>query len=254
MHDLEDPPPDIDTLAAELVEDLTPFGFDLVAHTTVAAYHRALGDRGDDPAFRLPEAPSGPSRAVVLVGNSRAVWAPFTATLAAEPARRVEAHPFDRWTSEVLRRVVVGVVGPHVAFDLRFAFEGGVRAFSAQHLAQACGLACLGPAGLAVHPTLGPWFSLRAAIVCALPGREAPAPTPLCERCADKPCLQALATATAERPVSDLAHAAVRERWRAWLAVRDACPIGRDRRYGDAQIRWHYAHDRAALADPGAPR
>jgi len=251
MQDPPDEPPDIDTLTSELAEDLSPFGFDLVVHTTVAAYHRALGDRGDDPGFRLPEAPSGPSRAVILVGSSRAVWPAFVAALDAEPARRLEPHPFDRWSSEVLRRAVVLALGPHVAFDLRFAFEGGARAFAAQHLAEACGLACRGPAGLAVHPTFGPWFALRAAIVCALPGREASPPEPLCERCTAKPCLSALALATDQRPAGDLAHAQVRERWRAWLAIRDACPIGRDQRYSDAQIRWHYAHDRGALDSDG---
>jgi methylmalonic aciduria homocystinuria type C protein len=39
----------------------------------------------------------------------------------------------------------------------------------------------------------------------------------------------------------------VREQWRLWLAVRDACPVGREYRYSENQIRWHYAHDRSAL-------
>ena len=38
--------------------------------------------------------------------------------------------------------------------------------------------------------------------------------------------------------------AELRERWRLWLAVRDACPVGRAHRYSDAQIRFHYAGER----------
>jgi methylmalonic aciduria homocystinuria type C protein len=33
----------------------------------------------------------------------------------------------------------------------------------------------------------------------------------------------------------------LRDRWRLWLAVRDACPVGREHRYSDEQIRFHYA-------------
>jgi hypothetical protein len=52
----------------------------------------------------------------------------------------------------------------------------------------------------------------------------------------DAPCHDALARALATP-----------NDWRAWLAVRDACPIGRDYRYDDDQLRYHYTKDRAAL-------
>ena len=41
--------------------------------------------------------------------------------------------------------------------------------------------------------------------------------------------------------------------WRLWLAVRDACPVGREHRYGDDQIGYHYRHDRTLLC-PGGRR
>jgi cyanocobalamin reductase (cyanide-eliminating) / alkylcobalamin dealkylase len=254
--DTTDTPDTIDAIVAELAEDLAGQGFDLVAHTTVAAYHAALGDRGDDPAFRLPDFPTPrldpktrlpASRCVVLVGNSAAVWPHFMALLSAQPERRREAHPFDRFTAEVLSRVVLMTVGPRFAFDLRFSFEAGARAFSATHLAAAAGLAHRGPAGLAIHPRLGPWFALRAAIVIDTPGRAAPPPDPVCERCREKPCLSALAKALADEDPIAIAHRAVRDKWGAWLAVRDACPVGTAHRYPEAQIRWHYAHERGAL-------
>jgi hypothetical protein len=31
------------------------------------------------------------------------------------------------------------------------------------------------------------------------------------------------------------------ERWRAWLEVRDACTAGREHRYSDEQIAYHYS-------------
>jgi hypothetical protein len=45
--------------------------------------------------------------------------------------------------------------------------------------------------------------------------------------------------------------AAVERGWRAWVAVRDACPVGRASRYGDEQIRYHYAKDRGVLERRG---
>jgi len=250
--------PDIDMLQHELAEESGSYGFDLVTHTTVAAYHRVLGLSGDGDAFRLPDYPSHrtltpnpdgsrPSRVVFLIGNTRAAWPHFMATLDAQPARRSDPHPFDRWTSEVITRVVVAVVGPHYGFDVRFVFEGGVRAFSALHLAEATGLAYRGPAGLAVNPLLGPWFALRAAITIDINGIEAPTPDPVCRRCVGQPCVAALNRAMADKSTSEVDHGVLRERWRDWLAVRDACPEGTSLRYSDAQIRWHYGHDRGAL-------
>lgn len=240
----------IEALAGELKPALSRDGFDLVADGTVADYHRALGDRPDG-AFMLDDfgasAISHPRRAVVVVGNSRAAWPCFMAALEREPARRREEHPFDRWTREVVSRAVHEVVAGRCAFDLRFAFEGGARAFSALHLAHACGLAHRGPASLVVHPRFGPWLALRAAIVFDLPGRAAVPAEAVCDACPAKPCLAALERALSVTDEVALAHRQVRERWGAWLEVRDACPVGAGERYPDAQIRWHYAHDRSAL-------
>jgi len=33
------------------------------------------------------------------------------------------------------------------------------------------------------------------------------------------------------------------EEWRAWLAVRDACPLGRAHRYTEPQVLYHYTHE-----------
>jgi methylmalonic aciduria homocystinuria type C protein len=35
--------------------------------------------------------------------------------------------------------------------------------------------------------------------------------------------------------------------WRSWLAVRDACPVGRSARYAEEQIAYHYTKDPSHL-------
>jgi methylmalonic aciduria homocystinuria type C protein len=44
-----------------------------------------------------------------------------------------------------------------------------------------------------------------------------------------------------------MSHATGEAGWRAWLAVRESCPVGREYRYCDAQIEYHYTKDRAIL-------
>jgi methylmalonic aciduria homocystinuria type C protein len=39
----------------------------------------------------------------------------------------------------------------------------------------------------------------------------------------------------------------VSESWRLWLAVRDACPVGRSSRYPDEQCEYHYRPSRSLL-------
>ncbi|MGC4063984.1 MAG: hypothetical protein QM784_04975 [Polyangiaceae bacterium] len=68
---------------------------------------------------------------------------------------------------------------------------------------------------------------------------------PPCANCA-APCLLSF---DAARRISAAAPTdkRVTDHWTHWLDVRDACPVGREYRYTDAQIRYHYARDRSVL-------
>lgn len=242
--------PAFDAPLLDLQRALAAAGLDLFATCAVEDYDRLVPDD-----FRLSGAvghslaPIAPDDRVVLIGASRVIWTAFTDALAREPERRLEAHPFDRWSSETLAAIVRETLPSELVVDLRMVFEGPPRGFAAQHLAELTGLACRGPAAMSVHPVFGPWFALRAALVLRGGGPPAPPPpAPICERCATRACVPALEHAlAASRPAAPVDHGQVRERWRLWLAVRDACPVGREYRYSENQIRWHYAHDRSAL-------
>ena len=41
----------------------------------------------------------------------------------------------------------------------------------------------------------------------------------------------------------------VRQRWEPWFAMRDACPHGREHRYGELQVRYHYSKQRRFLEE-----
>src|SRR5204862_2117912 len=135
-------------------------------------------------------------------------------------ARRDEPDPLDRYTE---RAIADAFPDAPVVFAHR-EYDGAFLPFT--RLAVATGFAALAPSHLVVHPIYGPWIALRAVIAIAgEPPQRAPIPQPCT---CDETCRDALAAAL---PTTD---------WRAWLAVRDACPL-RSHRYTDEQVEFHYS-------------
>ncbi|MCW5807442.1 MAG: hypothetical protein KIT31_34110 [Deltaproteobacteria bacterium] len=161
----------------------------------------------------------GAHRLGILVGNTRALWPPFTEALR-DPALAAEVDPLDRYAERAIADAFPGA-------RIRFAHATYDGAFlPLQRLAVATGLAALGPHHLLVHPIHGPWFALRAVVT--LDGEPPPPCAPIVQPCAcDGRCEAAFEAARSTASA------------RAWLAVRDACTI-RAARYSDDQIRYHY--------------
>ena len=175
---------------------------------------------------------SAPARAW-LVGNTRALWPRFLEARRADPALAASDDPLDLYTERQIERGIAGT-GARAWFGHR---RYGGAFLPMQRLAVATGLGSLAPTQLVIHPVYGPWFALRAVIVA--PGAAAAAPPPLAAACTcGEPCREAFARACA---------ASGPEAWRAWLAVRDACPVGRAYRYDDDQLRYHYTKMRRCL-------
>jgi methylmalonic aciduria homocystinuria type C protein len=197
-------------------------GFDIVHAFSVhgAAAH---------PALEILHDPARPT--AILVGNTRALWASFAAALAADPDLAASSDPIERYTEATLAPFAASLEA-----SIYFAHRiYGECYLPFQRLAVVAGLAALSPSQLLIHPTYGPWFALRAVIVCA---EEPPMTTRVslpCS-CADAGCVAAFEHASAHP-----------DDWRAWLAVRDACTIGREYRYSEDQIAYHYSKDRRFL-------
>jgi len=218
-----------------LTTRLLEAGLDLVQPFDVARYNERIADRPGLPPLPL----FGRAGALGLViGNSRALWPRFIAALRSRQELLADDHPLDRYVAESIRSAAALVPA---RFEVRFSHDAGPRFVSMLDLAAASGLAQAGPAYLAVHPEHGPWISLRGVLVVdrdpiGVPKADPPVP---CDGCS-APCTDALAK------VQGLG---VEAHWRSWIEVRDACPIGRSSRYGEAQLRYHYAKDRSALFD-----
>lgn len=195
---------------------LTDAGFEIAHRFAVDAVVREPG------LERLAGAPLG-----ILIGSTRSLWPMF-----ASRADRTLVDPLDAYTEQIIDQVIAPLLPPGArSYYAHRRYDGAFLPF--QRLAVAAGLGALSPTQLVVHPVYGPWFGLRAVIVCD----GSPPATRQVERvCArtcpsDHRCQTALAAAmVATGP----------ENWRDWLAVRDACTVGREHRYPEDQIRYHY--------------
>ncbi len=212
----------------------------------VGVYNRSV-----PPSYALPEL-GDPRHALVCIGHGREVWRPFVRAMRADPRMIAAGDPFDRWTTERIL-AALKLLPVSLEREVRLVFEPPPRQVAMQAASVACGLAVKGPAGLVVDAVRGPWMAFRAVVVLALPALPAPSVPNPCLACPGQPCVPALAAAMAPAPARGTAadpigHAAtVQPAWRRWVAVREACPVGRDARYSEAQIRYHYARDPAAL-------
>lgn len=209
-----------------LISELAARGLDLAAPLAVEDHDAAA------PALAIAPGLWGRARTLaIVVGNTRALWPRFCA------ARRDVADPLDAYVERAVLEAI-DAARPDAAWTVRWGHHVPATV-AIQRAAEVAGLAHLAPSHLCVHPVYGPWIALRALIAFDLDGPSVPAPriAPPCD-CRNG-CAEAFAQALAAGVPASTAE--LRDRWRLWLAVRDACPAGRAHRYGEAQIRFHYA-------------
>jgi methylmalonic aciduria homocystinuria type C protein len=213
-------------------------GLDLAAAFPVSAYNRSV------PAgYGLPD--FGRNRPVgIVLGNSRSLWPKFLEALKDSEELDEAEHPLNAYVTDTVGRLLQALPVSH---EVRWAHASEPSPVAMQQAAMIAGLAHTSPSYLSIHPEHGPWIGLRAVVVLDLEwesGDPAPAPDP-CTPC-PKPCLPALNRAVAASKQAP-AGKKVSSNWRLWLAVRDACPLGRSSRYSDEQCEYHYRPERDFL-------
>lgn len=222
----------------ELSGPCSEAGFDLIQPLAVGWYNDCV-----EGALRLDDFGASTHLAVVI-GNTRALWPRFCDAARREPELLSVEHPLEVYTERCIARAVAEI---GVRASLRWSHDAGERLVAIQRLAHVAGLAYLSDSHLSVHPTYGPWIALRAVVSFPAPGPSSPPPELQhpCGGCRGR-CLPAFERALAEAQGRLTADGA-RANWPSWLACRDACPTGREHRYGDAQLRYHYLKDSEQL-------
>lgn len=223
-----------------LCATLSESGLDLVHPFALRLYNDPV-----EPARRLEDFARNDALGLVI-GNSRALWTPFVSALRSDPRWLAGPDPLERWLLEQLHAATTCALAA-VSHRVYWAHDGPPY-LPFQRIAELSGLATPGPAQLSIHPTLGPWFALRAVITVDYPAPRRPLPEPVspCRTC-EQPCVPALARALQQHPLATLTQKEITRSWREWLAVRDACPVGRAHRYSESQIRYHYCKDVESL-------
>jgi len=228
------------SITARIATAAARAGFDIVHPFNVAHYNVAApaGQRLDD---------GGRVDALgILFGNTRLLWPAFTRAYATDTTLHGATQPLDTYTVTRLTALLAEV--GNVRAQLVFSHVTQPHAFPIQRLAERVGLAAISPSHLAIHPLHGPWLALRAVAVLDIAGPLDP-PTPVARPChgCSAPCVPALERALAASGTL-LSSAAVVAHAPAWIAVRDACPVGRASRYGDAQVAYHYGLARSRVS------
>lgn len=230
-------------LLSRISADLNARGYDLVHPFNVDWVRDGVLERGGLPGFARPGALG------VLVANSRALWPRFLDELTQNPSLLLPPHPLDAYTEQSVCQAFTRLETAVPQYHLRYAHDTD-PILPIQRVATDAGLSVMAPCHLSLHPRLGPWFALRAVILLDIAGPKTPPSPPQspCDEC-HQPCLPALRTAIQGGAPYDEAEPAT---WRPWLAVRDACPVGRRHRYPEAQIDYHYGKSKHVLASHGA--
>ncbi|MFO1074405.1 MAG: ferredoxin [Geminicoccaceae bacterium] len=187
-----------------------------------------------------PLADGRPAGTLLLVGH---VGGGFWSHLQAAPERH-GPDPIDRWSARVLAELAA-----ETGAEPLFPFGGPPYHPFQRWALRADPALSVSPLGILIHPEHGLWHALRGALLLAeaveLPPPAEPQPGP-CASCAGRPCLSAC-------PVGAFSGTGFAvQACRACLGTlsgqacmiqgclaRNACPVGRERRYGSGEIQHH---------------
>lgn len=210
---------------------LSTAALDLVGVVPVDAARALVHGPGPDPLV-------GARSIVVVASGGRAFWERLA------PPAPDDPHPIDRAGQEAIAAAL-----PRLAGARLLSLEERDR-FDLRRLGAAAGIGVVSPhLLLLIHPTFGPWVSVRGlvAVDAALPATGPLAVEP-CAGC-PRPCLDACPAGAYSRATPFDVERCGRHRLRSDEApappvscasrchARDACVVGREHAYGDAEMR-----------------
>ncbi len=273
---------------------LETYGIDIVQPLSLIWYNECLPEHAR--ASQIPLPPSTTATATtsennddaltLLIGNSKAIWPKFLACCASDPSILNHTHPLNAYIERSIdtaletaaffsplpsSSVSSSPLSSHEQYKIYWShttanLRGGEGFVAMQRMAECAGLAYLDhTCHLSFHPTYGPWFSLRCAIVfsnklgnldCSLEmlrRKPTPLPCPLSEetmlevKAAAEVAFSSNDDETMKEKLPGMKD--VRAGWEKWLAVRDTAAPGHPYRYSNDQILYHYTGDRKLLRE-----
>ncbi|AUX76748.1 MULTISPECIES: 4Fe-4S dicluster domain-containing protein [Sinorhizobium] len=185
-----------------------------------------------------------PAASVLLVGNiGGSLWEPFSRWRADQPDQG-GMDPLDNWSKQIIQPVAERL-------DATAYYPSDPPWQPFQRWAMRAEGLKPSPLGILIHPKYGLWHGYRGALGFdrVLPQTDKVSTGHPCDACVGKPCISACPADALAARAFDVArcrtHLRSKEEPGGCLALgclsRDVCPVGRDFRYPDAQLRFHMA-------------
>ena len=165
-----------------------------------------------------------------------------------------DAHPVDDFTVSIIEQFLHAEFAG-VAYQIVYPCnEASNNAINLQELGDLAGWHHPSPFMVGINASFGSWFAYRAVV---LANTDLPATLPVhtaspCDQCADKPCINSCpAHALDDGQFNLLKCIGYRQQpdsaCKATCAARSSCPVGREHRYSDEQMRYHYGCSMRAI-------
>lgn len=227
---------------------LAEIGALLAAHGLSPRGLVRFGSEGEAPRL----ADGSRAEAVLLIGvTGGAMWAHFERWRMGE-ADQGGTDPLDRWS-----KIVIDEIARRVGAEPCYPSDAPYQPFQRWAM-QAEGLEP-SPLGILIHPRFGLWHSYRGALMFR--ALDSAVETPVrsevhpCDSCSGKPCLSTCPAGAITADGFDVAgcrgHLVTPPGQGGCMLggclARNACPVGAEYRYPQAQLRFHMQ----ALAPPG---
>ncbi|MCJ8345168.1 hypothetical protein MJH12_06490 [bacterium] len=222
----------MDDQLEELKLSLNSYGFDIVHPFLVSWYNQKIQD-----PFKLPQYDD--SSFALLIGNTKKLWPHFTEFYVKDSTLQNSEHPLNDYCE---KKIPLALAQAKLPAKIRFSHKAEPYHIAFQKLAEMSGFAYLNRAHLCVHEEYGPWFALRAVLVFDYQKKlDLKSISNPCLDC-DKNCIHHF-----QQVIHTLKEQKVRDNWQSWLKIRDSCPIGKDYRYSEDQILYHYTKQKLHL-------
>lgn len=242
-----------------LSEKLNEHGFD-ICHSFHPQWYNDLVEKDGSNLALMPN--DDTVCGAVLIGNTRHLWPHF---MEWHRENAMMEHPVDTYCKEVIGKIAERHAQQHnLRQDIFWSSTYSVeKLVCMQRVAKVSGFAYFDPnTFLTVHPTYGTWTSYRAVVVfyhtTELPNRpiipQSPPQipnllTPDEEEQAKLAMTRALGASDTSRLCEQLHGKGddLDKVCHAWIAMRDCVHTGKEYRFGDQQLMYHYTKDHECL-------
>lgn len=236
------------SLSCSLKEDLHAVGFDIFHPFDPSLYNQCIKTE------KLPVEPLPEASVAYLIGNTKHIWPFFREWYR---SHGTDSDPFDTFCQETLEPIFQrDLQGKE--YQIYWSFESfPEKLVSMQRVASVSGFSFLETKShLSIHPVYGTWHSFRAVVVVKAEGPNLPTPTPA--PCSITPQEQEKAKAAMSHAleVSDESRLCDQLHGKgpseqvaaAWIELRDCVSVGREFKFDEDQLWYHYTKDTTFLS------